>query len=131
MNIGVYSRIKILKDFEYWGVPKDYADPMYNYLVHGFDPGSFFTSVLANDFAGAVRHSHPSNSMESLKHLCGWMNECLPKQLWGNYDKVNIWLLKTDQERREFLEKERIIFTEKEETWKTLQGADTWEPMLF
>jgi hypothetical protein len=49
MNLTAHSRNRILKTFELWRVPKDFADPMYNYLVHGYEPGSFFTAVLAND----------------------------------------------------------------------------------
>jgi hypothetical protein len=71
MNLTPYSRNRILETFKTWRVDKEFADPMYNYLVLGFSPGSCFTSVLANDFLSAVSRSHPGNTIEAFKHLAG------------------------------------------------------------
>jgi hypothetical protein len=131
MNISVYSRNNILQTMEYWKVPRDYADPIYNYLVHGYEPGSFFTAVLANDWFGAIQRSHPANTIDGLKAVSAWINEHMPKQCWGSYDKVGKWLTATDETRRSVLEKAELIFTEKDETWMALQGKPTHEPMLF
>ena len=131
MKISTYSRNNILEGLSFWNVPKDYADPMIDYLIYGFEPGSFFTAVLANDFMGAVQHSHPANTIPALKQLCEWINNKMPKKCRGSYDKVNKWLEMSEKDRRAVLVKERLVFTEKEETWMALQGKPTHEPMLF
>lgn len=131
MKISVYSRNNILEGMSYWNVPKDYADPVLNYLLYGFEPGGFFTAVLANDFMGAIQRSHPANSIENLKHLCGWMDERMPPKCRGSYDKVYKWLELTEAERRDILVKHGLVYTEKEETWMALQGKSAQEPMLF
>ena len=36
MDIGPYSRKQVMTTFVQWDVPKEYADPFYNYLVYGY-----------------------------------------------------------------------------------------------
>ena len=66
MNLTNLSKYKLYNSLKNYSVSKDYADPIYNYLVHGFNPGSFFTALLANDFMGAVSRSHPGNTIPAL-----------------------------------------------------------------
>jgi hypothetical protein len=131
MNLTVYSKNEIFKGMASWGVPKDYADPMYNYLVHGFKPGSFFESVLANDFVGAIRKIHPANTISALKALSGWMGEYLPKEACGAYEAVGRWYAMPEDARRKVLEANHLIYTEKEETWMALKGEPTQAPYLY
>jgi hypothetical protein len=131
MNISAYSQANIMATFAKWDVPQDFADPMYNYLVHGYSPGSCFTAVLANDFLRAVSCSHPSNTINSFKALAGWINDHCPKQAFGNYEAVKFWLDITDSERRDYLERLRLIHTEKEDTWLNLKGDPVNEPILY
>ena len=123
MKLANVSKDKLEKSLKHWEVDKDYADPMINYLVHGFSPGSFFTSVLANDFVDAIGRSHPGNSMPALKNLVGWIVNDMPREAWGSYDVVADWLSMQDVERREILEDAGLIFTERQETWETLKEA--------
>jgi len=123
MKLANVSKDKLEKSLKHWEVDKDYADPMINYLVHGFSPGSFFTSVLANDFVDAIGRSHPGNSVPALKNLVGWIVNDMPREAWGSYDVVADWLSIQDAERREILEDAGLIFTERQETWETLKEA--------
>jgi len=123
MKLANVSKDKLEKSLKHWEVDKDYADPMINYLVHGFSPGSFFTSVLANDFVDAIGRSHPGNSVPALKNLVGWIVNDMPREAWGSYDVVADWLSMQDVERREILEDAGLIFTERQETWETLKEA--------
>ena len=84
MNLTKFSRNRMMLSATRWTVPRDYFDPLYNYLVHGYEPGSFWTAVLANDFMRAVQHSHPSNSIEALKHTSGWIQGPSPLESYGN-----------------------------------------------
>jgi hypothetical protein len=131
MKLTVYSQNRIRETFSKWGVPKDFADPMFNYLVYGYSPGSCFTAVLANDFIGAVRSSHPNNTIEAFKALAGWISDTLPEEVYGSYDKVDKWCNMTSALRRPILEKHHIVLTEKQEVWMALKSEPTQEPMLF
>ena len=131
MKLTVYSQNRIRETFSKWGVPKDFADPMYNYLIYGYPPGSCFGAILANDFIGAVRHSHPANTVDVLKALTGWMADTLPTSIYGSYRKVNAWCDMTAAMRRPILEQHHIVYTEKEEVWMALKGEPTVEPILY
>ena len=131
MNLTKYSRNQLLKTFQTWGVPKDFADPMYNYLVHGYQPGSCFTSVLANDFYGAIRRSHPGNTIEAFKALAGWIDDCVPSMARGSYDAVQEWTELNDVQRRSVLESRGLIFTTEQETWMILKDEHFEEVHLY
>jgi hypothetical protein len=131
MKLTAHSRNQLLTTFTHWQVPKDYADPMFNYLVHGFEPGSFFTAVLANDFARAVQHSHPSNTITALKGLVGWIQSAMPECAYGSYQNVKNWLEMPPHIRREELVKYDLVFTAEDEIMKVLEGQPTHEPILW
>ena len=98
-----------------WSVPQEWKEVLHNYLVHGFEPGGFFTSLLANDALGAIGRSHPSNNIQSLKHLAGWIVNSAPREAWGSYENVNAWLKLSAANRRSILEKYTLVYTEQEE----------------
>jgi hypothetical protein len=130
MNLTKYSRNKLLSTFKTWGVPKDFADPMYNYLVHGYNPGSCFTSVLANDFAGAIAGSHPSNTIAAFKALSGWINDTVPNTACDSYEAVDYWCHIKPDVRRAILETVGLIYTSEEEVWLVLKNEQTVEPLF-
>ena len=131
MKLSQYSRNIIMKTFKLWDVPKDFADPMYNYLVHGYNPGSCFTSVLANDFAGAIARSHPGNTIEAFKALAGWMRDTMPREACGSYKAVDDWCYLTENARRAVLEKHELVYSEKDETFLLIKGEPVDEPVLY
>jgi len=131
MKLTLYSRNRILKTFQDWRVDKDFADPMYNYLVHGFEPGSCFTSVLANDFFGAIIKSHPANTVEAFKALAKWIQDTVPAEARGSYAAVDHWTSLTETVRREVLESTGLVLTPDKEMWMTLQNVSTQELSLY
>ena len=131
MNITVYSRNRLYETFERWDVTRELADTIANYLVYGYPPGSFFTAILANDFMQAIASSHPSNTINSLKALVGWINEFCPNEAYGSYARIEAWYDMTSEMRRPILEKKRIIYAEKQEVWMALKGETTKEPVLY
>jgi hypothetical protein len=120
-----------MKTFHLWNVPKDFAEPFYNYLVFGYTPGSCFSSVLANDFASAILHSHPLNTVEAFKSLVGWMRDTMPEEAYGSYEKVKAWTNLNSEQRRIILEQTSLVFTKEEEVWKILKDEYTVEPHLY
>ena len=131
MKLSKHSRNRLMETFKLWEVPKDFANPMYNYLVHGYNPGSCFTSVLANDFAGAIDRSHPANTIEAFKALTGWINDTMPAEAFGSYKEVSDWCFLKDNARREILEGLNLVYTVEDEIMLVLQGERTHEPVLY
>ena len=131
MRLTAYSRNRILETFKHWDVPKDFAEPMYNYLVYGWSPGSCFSSVLANDFAGAISRSHPSNTVGAFKTLVGWIDSTVPEEAHGSYEKVKCWGSINLEQRRIILEHNGLVYSEQDEIMLTLKGESTHEPVLY
>lgn len=121
-NLPNVSVNRMFKTFQVWDVYHEYASVIYNYLVHGFAPGSFFNAVLANDFMAAVGHSHPGNSITELKSLIGWIQNCMPRQAYGDYERVKEWYDLDSAERRKILEDSQLIYTVQEETFMLLKN---------
>lgn len=131
MKLTNYSRNRLLETFRTWNVAKEFAEPMYNYLVFGWKPGSCFTAVLANDFARAIASSHPANTIPAFKALVGWIGDNVPRQARGGYDEIDNWCYLTAEERRKVLEEHELIYTEAKEVWMTLEDKPTVEPVLY
>ena len=132
MQISKYSRARIMQNAVQWEVDKEYFDPIYNYLIHGFEPGSFFSAVLANDFFRAMQSSHPANSIPALKKLTGWIRSTMGHGIfWGSQEVVDAWLKMTDQERREKLELLGMVFPEQDEIIKILKDEKVIEPFFW
>ncbi len=130
MKITKYNRNRLLNTFKEWHVDREFAEPMYNYLVHGFNPGGCFTSVLANDFAGAIQRSHPGNTVTAFKSLAGWIQNYVPHCARGNYSNVDGWCYMDADKRRKILEDLDLIYTEEEEVMLVLRNQYTQEPVL-
>jgi len=131
MKLSQYSRNIIMKTFQLWDVPKDFAEPFYNYLVYGFRPGSCFEAILANDFAKAISHSHPNNTVNAFKSLVGWINEYCPQQARGSYKQILLWSSCDEEQRRSILEEHRLIYTSKEELLLVIKNDPVNEPVLY
>lgn len=122
MKLAKVSKNLLYDTFDYWQLNAEYAETLYNYLVYGLDPGSFFHAVLANDFRGAIIHAHNLTDMEILKRLISWMEDYMPNKAYGSYHKVDQWLEIPEHSRRLELEKSKLIFTVERETWETLRS---------
>lgn len=132
MEVGKYSRARIMQSAVHWEVDKEYFDPIYNYLVHGFEPGSFFSALLANDMFRAMASSHPANSIQGLKNLTGWIRSTMGHGIfWGSEEVVQNWLKMSEEQRREKLELLRLVFPEKDEIVKILKDEPCVEPFMW
>ncbi len=131
MKLNPHSRNRLLRTFVTWHVPKEFANPMYNYLVHGHYPGGCFTAVLANDFYNAIRRSHPANTIEAFKALAGWINDVMPSTAHGSYKAIEEWITMEDDERRTILVEKGLILTAEDEVLSVLAGEPTHEPILY
>lgn len=130
MELGQHSRNRLMESLNHWRVPRDFAEPMYNYLVYGFEPGGFFKGWYARD-AMAIIHSHPANTVEALKDLSKWMLNCMPVEANGSYDKVYAWMKMSADERRAILVECDLVYTAEQETYMILKGEPTREPHFW
>jgi hypothetical protein len=128
MTLTEHSTNRLLATFAQWHVEHEYHQHVTSYLVHGFDPGSFYTAVFANDFAGAMRSSHPGNQVDGLKNLAGWMQERMPRESWGSREAVKRWLALDEAERRAVLEYHQLVYDTKTEMWLVLKDEPTTDP---
>jgi hypothetical protein len=124
MKLSKYSEVRLRQSMNHWRVPGDFAVPMYNYLVFGLEPGSFFMGWYANDAMSIIR-CHSATAVESLKDLSKWMLNCMPPDAKGSHEKVKAWTKMSSADRRKILEEWDLVFTEEQETWKILKD----EPM--
>ena len=132
MNLTKHSRSRLMITANRWTVPRDYFEPLYNYLVHGYEPGSFWVAVLANDWHRAISSSHPSNTIEHLKMASGWIHDAFPVESYGGYKNIKQWMELEPIDRRMILEECRLIYTEQEEIILGLKGAPAQpEPILW
>ena len=128
MQLSEHSQNRLLHTFSLWDVQQEYRGHVYGYLVQGWPPGSFYTALFANDFAGAMAHSHPSNRIDTLKYLSGWIQNHMPEQARGSYDAVEKWLGMSDDHRRTALEQAELIYDTKTEVWLILKNEHTSDP---
>jgi len=122
MKITENSKKRLYNTFEIWNVDDEFATTMFNYLVHGLEPGSCFTAILANDFFHAIKSSHPANTVNSLAKLANWITNIAPKESYGSYDAVRYWTMLDADARRFILEEHELVYTEQEEVLLILQG---------
>jgi len=122
MNLTKISGDRINRSFDELNIPKCYSDPILNYILYRLNPGSFFRAAFANDFIGAICHSHPDNNIFSLKNLCIWIiNSNLQGKAFGSYEIVDNWMKTNEDDRRKILEDANLIFTSKDEVWFILK----------
>ena len=124
MNISRFSKQRLETLFKTEHVSEEYSLPLVNYLIHGLKPGSFWESVLANDFLGAMMSIHPSNQIVHLKYASIWISHRMPPIAVGSYEKVDNWLKLSEYERRTILEECELIYTSKEDTWLALTEVE-------
>lgn len=130
MKLSKHSEHRLMYSLNDWHVVKDFAGPMYNYLVHGFEPGGFFTGWYAND-AMSIIHSHPSNTVQALKDLTKWMINCMPTEAWGSHKRVRDWLKLDSASRRTLLENRNLVYSEQDEIMMILKDVSTVEPIFW
>lgn len=87
-----------------------------NYLMYGFQPGGFLTSVLANDLYLAVGRADHRNR-DRLPEIVKAISFRMPNMSYGSYAAVKDWCRDRDGRRSTYAKQK-----EKEFTWKALKG---------
>ena len=132
MKLSEHSKNRFYKSFQEYDVPREYAEPIFNYFVYGYGPGSFFTSLLANDAMSAIMRSHPANTIDSLKMLVTWLENSRSRSvIWGDYDTINRWCRAAEGYRRAVLENIGLIYSEDQEMMLVLRGEQPDHVVLY
>jgi len=82
--------------FDKYGIPEHCRDGLYHYLFERIEPGSFLTSVLANDLVGAINNADDINILAIKSYVLFMYWELpardVPNSQWGSYEAVERWL---------------------------------------
>lgn len=101
-------------DYSYYDVPDHTKESLENYFFRGFEPGSFVTSVLANDLMGAVTRCDHINK-NHIVDISKWVMHNAPHGSWGDMETVINWVQDKDNRRTMYTDA-----FEKKLAWATL-----------
>lgn len=79
-------------------VHQDCRHAIFNYLVHGYNPGGFLTAVMTNDLYRAAATADIENS-KRLTRVANFVTQALPSCCYGSHAAMEAWRERTDQER--------------------------------
>ena len=71
-------------------VPDHTRESLELYLIHGYNPGGFLSSVLAGDFFRAVSSADTANR-QMLWIIGNWVITEAPHDSWGSYEAIDNW----------------------------------------
>lgn len=86
------------------------------YLMYGYEPGGFLTSVLANDLFMAVNRADHWNK-SNLYHIVHQIQFKVPSHAYGSYEAVRDWCRDKDDRRSKYAR-----YMEKQFTLQSLKG---------
>ena len=72
-------------------IPEHMRQPVLDYLLRGFGPGSFLFAVLSNDFKGAVARADHIN-IEKLVDWANFITWAIPSKAHGSPEAVVEWM---------------------------------------
>ena len=84
-----------LLNFDNYRLTEQSKESLYNYFVHGLEPGGFMTSVLCNDLYGAAGRADFVN-IDLLGEYAKWLVNHAPYQSYGSPELVKGWLNKNE-----------------------------------
>jgi len=71
-------------------VPRHTQETLEGYLLRGWEPGGFVTSMLALDMERALTTADTGNR-QMLWVIGQWIMQNAPEGSWGNYENVKAW----------------------------------------
>lgn len=92
-------------------VPDHTQETLEHYLLRGFEPGGFITSMLAMDMPRALGTADTANR-QMMWTIGRWIIENAPAGSWGSYENVRNWIQDVDGHRTAFatkVEKDYIV----------------------
>ena len=100
-------------------VPVHTQEAITGYLLRGWSPGGFVTSMLAGDMFRAVQSADTGNR-RMMWAISRFIMTNLPNGSWGSYERVENWCNDKNGIRTEY-----VTDIEKNYIWQTLKGIRT------
>jgi hypothetical protein len=85
-------------------VPRHAEDAIEDYILRGFHPGGFLTSVLCGDLFTAVIRADVANK-EKLWHITEWLLSNAPVGSVGSQPLVDDWCINKNDVRTDYIKK--------------------------
>lgn len=96
-------------------MPRHTQETLEGYLLRGWEPGGFVTSMLAMDMERAL-YTADSANRQAMWVIGRWIVEFCPEQAWGSYEAVDRWCKDVDGHRGRWSNEH-----EKKKAWQTLK----------
>lgn len=77
--------------FDEYQIKESLRTGLHNYLIHNLHPGSFLTSIIANDLYGAVHSADPTQTIEIIRAVAALLNNEAPADCWGSHEAIARW----------------------------------------
>jgi hypothetical protein len=106
--------MKLRLNYSHFSVPHHTAETLENYLFHGYEPGSFVTSILCNDLMGACTRCDYINA-DHIVPISKFVLHSMPGNSWGNMKLMRDWMKDEGGIRSHFVKE-----FEKRMVWETL-----------
>lgn len=74
----------------YSTIPEHIHQGFEYYLIHGIKPGSFLSSVIANDLIRSVQCADSIN-LTQLHNIALWVFDNMPQHSYGSYESLDRW----------------------------------------
>ena len=92
-ELHTYTALNGGLSFEDYDVPKHTQGALTRYFYNHYSPGGFVTSALALDIESANARADRWNK-EHVPSIFQWIEDNLPEECYGSYDKVRAWINK-------------------------------------
>ena len=79
-------------------IPDHTQEALEHYLLRGYEPGGFLTSMLAGDLYRAISVADTVNR-QMMWAIGRWIINNAPRGSWGSYDSVSAWCDDADGRR--------------------------------
>lgn len=107
VNFDISENLK----FGYYELPQHFCETIEHFLVRGYEPGGFVTSMLAKDYERALCIADTANR-QRFWHIATWIKDTMPEGSWGSYEAVDAWCHDVDGCRTKWV------------TWRTLESVN-------
>ena len=114
---------KILEKYS-GSVPENWKDELKNYIIHGFEPGSFHRNLYSNNLAGATTTSDSFNEWNWIQLFMDFLLQHAPVTCWGSKEKVERWLKMDKGVRYMVCQQYDLLLTPAEATWNILETSE-------
>jgi len=97
-------------------IPEHSMEAIDNYLMRGFEPGGFLTSVITGQYKAALGQADSANK-HRFWYICQWLNRHAPIGSTGSSAAFDDWIKNKDGIRKEYVNQAEADFE-----WRTLSG---------